>query len=179
MNSGFSKAVARNIFIFSLLAAVLLTATDCRRKAGGGKAPSGEGLASLPTLETVDGRKIVLSENAGKVVILNRWASWCGPCRLEIPELVKLRKKFGSDDLAVYGLNEESKEIQEQVARNLGIDYPLLKDPGDLRGKFAGSGFVPESFLIGRDGILHEVILGFRPPEEFEKSVRALLDSKK
>lgn len=159
----------------SLLAALSTLAPACRRSSH--PVPSGA-LAVLPEFETVDGGRLSLGTEAGNVIVINRWASWCGPCREEVPGLVALLKRHGAEGLRVYGLNDEERDVQVSSARALGITYPLLKDPGSLPKPFEPSGYIPETYLIARDGRLVETILGYHDQAAFAKAIEPLLREK-
>jgi cytochrome c biogenesis protein CcmG, thiol:disulfide interchange protein DsbE len=100
-------------------------------------------------LKSIDGKPLNLADSRGKVVFLNFWATWCGPCRLEIPDLVDLQKRY-SDRLQVIGLNvddDDVAEIQKYVDEN-GIDYPVAIAPAELRAQFGGIPALPTSFVV-------------------------------
>lgn len=159
----------------SLLAALSTLAPACRRSSA--PVPAGA-LAVLPEFETIDGGRLSLGTEAGNVIVINRWASWCGPCRQEVPGLMALAKKHGPDGLRIYGLNDEERDVQRASARDLGISYPLLKDPGNLPRPFEPSGYIPETYLIARDGRLVETILGYHDQAAFAKAIEPLLKEK-
>ncbi len=162
---------------------VLVAAAFLFGAAGCGRGPTLSGskddaLGKLPIFENLDGGKVDLGAERGKVIVINRWASWCGPCRQEIPGLLKLRKKYGERGVVVYGLDDEDADTQKSAARGLDIDYPLLKDPGTLKAPFVSSGYIPETFVLARDGRLAATLLGYQDEGEFEKAVAPLLEEK-
>jgi len=112
------------------------------------------------TLETVDGETIRLSEMQGKVVALNFWATWCGPCRLEMPDLQDRAELF-PDQLVVLGVN--FAETAEEVAafrEEVGIDFPLLLDPeGDVQRLYRVLGY-PTTFFIDEQGTIRAQHIG-------------------
>lgn len=158
---------------------LLLLASGCRfRSAPPGKESTGA-LAKLPTFETVDGGRVDLRADAGKVVLINRWATWCSPCRDEIPALAELGRVHAAEGLRVYGLSDEESAVQKPVAAKLGADYPLLVESAPLGKPFESSGYVPETYVIARDGRLAEVVLGGRDRRAFEEIIAPLLKEPK
>lgn len=129
---------------------------------------------TLPTeltnmqFKSLDGRNFTLKELEGKVVLINLWATWCGPCRLEIPELVKLQKKYQDRGLVIIGLNvdAEEKEAIEAFREKYEVSYPLVTSEGSFISEFSkitGAGMIPQSFLIGKDGRLITFFKGYVP----------------
>ena len=109
-----------------------------------------------PEMETVDltGKLHRLSEYRGKVVLLNIWATWCGPCRREIPELERLHQDKAAEGLVVLGLSMEEPETQRPFVEELGVSYPLLTTNGDIPDIFSTVARYPSNFLIDRKGEL-------------------------
>jgi len=112
------------------------------------------------TLTTVDGDSLRLSDLKGKVVALNFWATWCAPCRLEMPDLQDRADQF-PDRLAVVGVN--FAETAEEVAtfrREVGVRFPLLLDPeADVQGLYRVLGY-PTTFFIDEQGIIRQQHIG-------------------
>ncbi|GIW40156.1 MAG: thioredoxin [Candidatus Binatia bacterium] len=131
-------------------------------------------------LEDLNGQKVRLSAFRGRVVLLNVWATWCAPCREEMPSMERLHRRFSRDGLTVLAVSqdEQGRTTVEPYVRELGLTFPVLLDPrGEVARKFGVTGY-PESFVIDRDGkvVLHHV--GFQdwsspPAVEF---FRRLLD---
>ena len=113
--------------------------------------------ASAPTFsfKTLDDKTASLSDFAGKVVLLNFWATWCVPCVEEMPALERLQKRFGGEGLVIVSINvdpEESLEAVKQFVASNGITFPVLRDPEfSLAPQYSVSGF-PESFFIDGQG---------------------------
>ena len=108
----------------------------------------------------LDGNVHRLSEHRGSVVLVNIWATWCPPCRAEMPELDRLARERGDEGLFVYGISTEEEAIQQSFRKDvLSVDYPLLI-PGALENGvmpdiFMETARYPANFLIDRDGLLH------------------------
>jgi thiol-disulfide isomerase/thioredoxin len=128
----------------------------------------------FPSYRSVTGSEVDLDSHRGKVLLVNRWASWCGPCRSEIPDLVALRKKHSAAGFEIYGLNDEPADVQREAASKFGIDYPLLVERGSSPA-FPSSGAIPESFLVDRQGNVVDALLGAQSLEELDRKVRPLL----
>ena len=135
--------------------------------------------ASAPTFALKDskGRTVRLSDFKGKVVMLNFWATWCVPCRAEMPDLVKLQREFQSRGLQVIGITYPaftSAEVQ-RVIRRMKINYPILLDTRAVAKKYEVGEVLPTTIVIDREGRLRARILGILEPEEFDKEIKPLL----
>jgi peroxiredoxin len=106
---------------------------------------------------TLKGDSVSLADYTGKVVLLNVWATWCGPCRKEIPELRELHSRYGRDGLTVVGVTVDAEGSEPQIAefvREFQMDYPLWHDPAErVSAQFAIMG-LPATFLIDRRGVI-------------------------
>lgn len=117
-------------------------------------------------LTKIDGSAIKLNDYKGKVLLVNVWATWCGPCRNEIPELVELQDKHKAKGFEVIGLNldeEETPEMIKDFANEFKINYELARGNGDLFKEFyqvSKKDAIPQSFLIDREGKLLGVFVG-------------------
>jgi cytochrome c biogenesis protein CcmG/thiol:disulfide interchange protein DsbE len=129
------------------------------------------------TLKDMDGVDVKLAAFQGKVIVLNFWATWCGPCRIEIPYLIELQRQY-PDDLVVLGVSvDDTADKLKPYAAEMKINYPLLVGNGrqdflDAYGPFWG---IPVSVFIGRDGMIHKKHTGFASKEHFEHEIKALL----
>src|SRR5262245_22300363 len=131
----------------------------------------------MPALNLVDldGRPISKASLAGKVVLLNFWATWCGPCREEIPMLAALQKHYG-DRLAIIGLSidESPAEDVKAFAVELGVNYPVVMSTRALEAEFGGITAVPSTFVIDPQGRILQRHLGLLRGPRTEHEVRVL-----
>jgi len=152
--------------------------------ADGGAAAGSEGGATAGkpanlgfTLKDMNGVDVALASFKGKVILLNFWATWCAPCRVEIPYLIELQKQYG-DDLVVLGVSvDDTAEKLKPYASEMQINYPLLIAAGrqefqDAYGPFYG---IPVTVFVGRDGIVHKKHSGIASKEQFEHEIQLLL----
>jgi thiol-disulfide isomerase/thioredoxin len=120
------------------------------------------------TLETLaDGKPVKLSSLKGKVVLLDFWATWCGPCRRWLPIVEKLGREYASKGLVVYAVNERETEtkVKEYLAKQK-IDIPVLMDLTGNVGTMYRASSIPLSVLVGRDGNIVRVLLGLHTEED-------------
>jgi len=131
-----------------------------------------------PPLQAVDllGRPVNKDNWAGKVVIVNFWATWCPPCRVEIPELLQLKREF-NDRLEIVGISEDDDPPVEvlKFARMKGMTYPIVMATGELVGAYGGVPALPTSFLIDTQGRVVQKHSGLYPIEAYELEIRSLL----
>jgi peroxiredoxin len=122
------------------------------------------------SLQTLDGDSLRLSDFADKVVVLNIWATWCGPCRLEMPELVKISNEYKSRGLVVLGIattyNEHNDQTHvKQFIQSQNVPYKIIWDNGTLVMPLVeavhGRSVIPQSFVISRDGRIVKYFPGF------------------
>jgi thiol-disulfide isomerase/thioredoxin len=128
-------------------------------------------------LKDMHGVDVKLDSFKGKVILINFWATWCGPCKAEIPSLVELQTKY-ADDLVVLGFSvDDPAEKMKPYAEEHKVNYPLLVGNGreDVQNAFGPLLGIPVSVIIGRDGIIAKKHTGIATKEQFEQEIRALL----
>ena len=134
--------------------------------------------APLFTLKDLDGQDIALKDYRGKIVFVNFWATWCGPCRMEIPHFVKLVDKY-SDDLAILGVSVDNPSDYEKIpgfSSNYNINYPILLDnQGQVNYMYGGIQSIPTTFVLDREGRALGRIVGARSYEQFESMLKQIL----
>src|SRR5262245_35151320 len=115
------------------------------------------------TLETLDGSTTSLAGQRGKVVIVNLWASWCGPCRAELPAIQRLydaQRDQGLAILAVHGTFQDSEASARAFAQVLGLTFPIVLDRDGAVSRRYQLRALPSTFIVDRKGIIREVIYG-------------------
>ena len=138
----------------------------------------GLGIASAApdlTLRDLDGNTVTLSQFKGKVIILDFFATWCPPCRQEIPDFVELQKQYGSQGFTMVGVSLSRLEETRAFAELFGMIYPVLIDDGYAKTVYGPIRSIPMTIIIGKDFKIAKKYIGYRPKEVFEADVRALL----
>jgi len=127
------------------------------------------------TARDLNGRDISLASFRGKVVIINFWATWCPPCRAEIPDLIALQEKY-RDQLQIIGVSEdeESAETVQRFVRMHNMNYPTVMTTPDLAKHFPGVSALPTSFIIDRDSRIVQKHVGMLTAQTTEYETRAL-----
>ena len=181
-----------------LLAALLLTVSACETK----PAPASVGgTVSAPDLKfmSLDGAEIRLSDMRGKVILLNFWATWCPPCRVELPHFEELYQAYKADDLVVVGVSMDAgaPELVRRFVKQFGLTYPVTIEPAQkmeaiwapIEGIPTVDGFgegppviangsialMPTTFIIDRTGKIYEKHVGPRTREQLEPKLRMLM----
>ena len=136
--------------------------------------------ASAPdfTLRTLNGPNLRLAEQRGRVVMVNFWATWCGPCRQEMPQLDRLYQKYKSSGFVLLGVNvDEDARKATDVAAKLGVTFPVLLDTEKSVSKLYDVSTMPSTMLIDRDGKVRYVHRGYLAGYEdnYDKQIRELL----
>jgi thiol-disulfide isomerase/thioredoxin len=131
-------------------------------------------------LKDLSGKEVALAsfKDSGKVVLLNFWATWCGPCKAEIPGFVKLQEKY-KDKLVIVGYSvDDSAEQAKKFVDEYKMNYPILLGEGreDVQDAYGPIWGIPASFIISKDGKVCRRHMGIAPEEVFEKEVVALMD---
>ncbi len=129
------------------------------------------------TLKSVDGKTVSLSDFKGKAVLLNFWATWCGPCKLEMPWLIEMQKKYASQGFTVLGISEDdgsTKQVSDFMAK-MGVDYPVLMYDDQMNHAYGGIDYLPTSYYIGRDGKVIIEAGGLISESEMEANIKKIL----
>ena len=131
------------------------------------------------TLETLDGKNMKLSDLRGKAVLLNFWATWCGPCKIETPWLVELQNQYGPQGLQIIGVEagDDGKDDIAKFVKEMGINYPILLGKEAVGDAYGGIPALPETFFIGRDGKIVDKTMGLHGRGEIEDSIKKALDT--
>ena len=128
-------------------------------------------------LRDVNGRLVRLSNYQGKVILINFWATWCPPCRAEMPDLVKLQREYAKRGLQIIGITypPERKDRVRRFARSLKVNYPIILGTRRIKARFSSDETLPLTIVIDRDGHVHEIISGILLREEFDEKIKPLL----
>ena len=187
----------RTVTVVSVLAALALAAA-CGAESGDRPAPPSAPSAGPPAIfeappevtlqfvdapapvpdlvmETLDGETISLADQRGKAVLVNFWATWCGPCREEVPYLVQLAARY-PDHLTVIGVSEDAggTEVVEAFASQYGVNYPLVMSTPEIKRAFPGVFALPTSFIVDTDGQIVQTHVGLVSPVLLEQEARYL-----
>jgi len=130
------------------------------------------------TLKSRSGENLKLSELRGEVVMVNFWASWCGPCRQEMPLLDHLYKRYSPMGFTILGVNvEENSADAEKVLEEIPVSFPILFDSRNQVSKVYDINAMPSTFLVDRDGKLRYLHKGYQPgyEEEYQRQIRELI----
>jgi len=133
------------------------------------------------TLESLDGKSVRLSDLRGKAVLLNFWATWCVPCKIEMPWFVDLQREYGAQGLQIVGvaMDDASNEDIAKFAKDMGVNYPILIGKEAVGDQYGGIPALPETFFIGRDGKIVDKILGLKGKGDIEEDIRRTLDTER
>ena len=138
-----------------------------------GKAAPDFALASL------DGKKVKLSDFRGKAVLLNFWATWCSPCKIEMPWFEQLQKQYGPDGLVVLGVAMDDSEPATiaKFASDLGVNYQVLLGTDKVSDDYGDVQYLPTTFYIARDGTIVDKMTGLLDRKEIESAVKKTLNT--
>jgi peroxiredoxin len=171
-----------------VLTAALLAALapGCARKGPESKGPESTVPSNAGTigskapefaLQDLSGKTVRLSDFTGKVVIVDFWATWCGPCRAEVPGFVRLQAKYRGQGLTILGLSldENGEKLVREFAEQYNVNYPMLLANPETARSFGGIVGIPTTFLLDRKGQIVQKYIGQTEPKTFEAAVQPLL----
>jgi len=125
------------------------------------------------TLTDIEGKPHKLSEYRGQNVVVVFWATWCGPCKLEVPHLKALRESYPKDKLAILAISDEPLAIVKTFAQEQGLTYTVLTSPGDLPAPFGQVQAIPSSFFVDPEGRVKLGVIGIVPTEDAKQIIQA------
>jgi peroxiredoxin len=129
-------------------------------------------------LRSLDGQSVRLSSMRGKPVLLNFWATWCAPCRVEMPWLVQLDQQYRVQGVQIIGLSLDDAGTEKDVAtfaKDKGVNYDVLLGNSSVANSYGGVRFMPQSFFIDRDGKITKTTTGLTSQKDLEDGIKALL----
>lgn len=130
------------------------------------------------SLPTTNGKTLKLSDYKGKVIIVDFWATWCPPCRKGIPDLIELKKKYGSKGLEVIGISVDQENTKADVVpfvKDKGINYPVVYGNGNVAQQYGGIESIPTTFVIDRKGKIVATYVGLTSMAAYENHLKKLL----
>jgi thiol-disulfide isomerase/thioredoxin len=162
------KAILRSLLAATLIASLPLAAA-AQASLTGQAAPA-------LTFKDLSGKEVSLASLKGKVVVVDFWATWCGPCRVEIPGYIEMQKKY-EKDVVIVGVSLDQKgpkHVQKFVEAN-GMNYTVVMGDNNAVDAFGGFNSIPTTFLIGRDGRIVHQKSGTMESAEYEELVKKAL----
>lgn len=131
------------------------------------------------SLFTLDGQKVKLSDYRGKAVLLNFWATWCPPCKVEMPWFVDLQKQYGKDGLVILGVAMDDSEPATiaKFAQDLGVNYTVLLGTDKVSDDYGDVQYLPTTFFIGRNGAVVDKLTGLLDRKDIENDVQKALST--
>ncbi len=160
----------KNIFAKALILLVpVFLLCACARDIGASSVAPDIGLSDM------DGNTVQLSDFKGKVIILNFFASWCPPCRQEIPDFVELQKRYADQGFAMIGVSLTPAQDVRPFAKKIGINYTVLIGDNKAEAAYGPIRSIPMTFLIDKEFNIAKKYIGPRPIEVFESVIKELL----
>lgn len=136
-----------------------------------------DSIAPQFTLDDINGKSVSLNDYKGKVIILDFWATWCPPCREEIPDFIALQNEYGKKGLQIIGIAVDRDGIKsvKPFYENMGMNYPVLLTDGKVESRYGGIRAIPTTFIIDKKGSIVKKYVGFQSKAVFEKEIKELL----
>ncbi len=128
-------------------------------------------------LKTSTGKTIELSKLKGKTVVVNFWATWCGPCRAEIPGFIDVYKKYKSKGLEIVGisLDQDGWNAIDPFVKKMSINYPVVLGNDQIAQEYGNIDAIPTTFIINKDGHIVSRHIGYMDKDSFEKTIKSYL----
>ena len=147
-----------------------------------GGAPQGAHLIGKPapafTMVDTEGKKVSLADFKGRPVVVNFWATWCGPCKLEMPWFEEFRAKYKADGVEVLGISEDDGAPKDDIAKAVkkaGVTYPILLYDATVSKAYGGVEYLPETYYIDKNGVVVEETHGAPSKDEMEANFRRMI----
>ena len=167
-------------FVAAIVAAMLFAGIRMARNNRANGPAKGQLIGSLAPdfdLQTLDGKSMKLSDLRGKAVLLNFWATYCGPCKIEMPWFVELQKQYGPQGFQIVGvaMDDASTEDIAKFAKDMGVNYPILLGKESVGQSYGGVGVLPTTFFVDRDGKLIAREFGLVSRSVFVEHIKSAL----
>jgi thiol-disulfide isomerase/thioredoxin len=157
-------------------------------QSGAESGAEGDGLAPVMrgkqapafALTSLDGKKVSLADYKGRPVLVNFWATWCGPCKVEMPWFEEFRKQYAAQGFEILGLADDvdaGKDMIAKVANKAGVSYPILLTDGKVQTAYGGLEVLPMSFYVDRNGVIVEQTAGLGSKEQIEANIKKTIAS--
>jgi thiol-disulfide isomerase/thioredoxin len=170
------------IFIVAIVVGMLWAGVHFSRHRQSGPPGAGSPGTAAPNFElaSLEGQNMKLSDLHGKAVLLNFWATWCGPCKIEMPWFVELQKQYGPEGLQIVGvaMDDASSEDIARFAKDLGVNYPILLGKEAVGQSYGGVSVLPTTFFIDRDGKILAREFGLQSRSVFVDHIKEALGTK-
>ncbi len=170
------------VVVVLVIAGMLIAGKHLARQQGPGISGSNSSVkgTDAPDFQLVDlnGKNVRLSDLRGKAVLLNFWATWCPPCKVEMPWFIDLQKQYGPQGLQVVGVamdDGNAHDVVAKFAKQMGLNYPVVLGNDKVADQYGGVDALPTTFYIGRDGKIVTRVFGLVSHKEIEENVRAAL----
>jgi thiol-disulfide isomerase/thioredoxin len=131
-------------------------------------------------LTSLDGKKVSLADYKGRPVLVNFWATWCGPCKVEMPWFEEFRKQYAAQGFEILGLADDvdaGKDMIAKVANKTGVSYPILLTDGKVQTAYGGLDVLPMSFYVDRNGVIVEQTAGLGSKDQIEANIKKTIAS--
>lgn len=168
-----------NIRLLSTLAVLILVATGCSSLKPVSAAKEEKERKPAPNFELQDerGKTVRLADFKGKVVLLDFWATWCGPCTIEIPWFIEFQRRYKDKGFSVIGvsMDEGGWEVVRPFVEELKMNYPIVIGNDQTAAAFGGVDVLPTTFIIDKQGRIVATHMGLTSKNEFEETIKSLL----
>lgn len=171
------RAIAVSFGIVILILIGFRALPDSHYRSASADPKQQEKLAPDFELKSVDGRTAKLSDYQGKIVLLNFWATWCAPCRVEMPTLMALYEKYHTQGLEIIGvsMDDGGQERVGKFVNEMKINYPIFPGNSSVADNYGGLRLLPQTVFISHDGKIVQTVIGMHSRKDFEIIIEQLL----
>jgi peroxiredoxin len=130
------------------------------------------------TLRSTEGKRVTLADYRGKAVLINFWATWCAPCKIEMPWFIDLQKQYEAQGFTIIGISEDDVKDHPEVVKfkdRIGVNYPILLGDDAVGKAYGGLEFLPTSYYVGRNGKIVEETAGLASKDVIEAHIKKAL----